>query len=94
VITIYSREGCHLCDEMKALVERLARTLTPAPAIEIIDISTDPDLEARYGLEIPVLMINGKKAAKYRVSEEELRRILNARQGGQGRLSGQGWSSG
>ena len=94
MITIYSRAGCHLCDEMKALVERLARTLTPPPAIEIVDISTDPDLEARYGLEIPVLMINGTKTAKYRVSEEELSRMLNARQGGQSRLGGQGWSRG
>ena len=75
-LTIYSRPGCHLCEEMKALVERVARAQTPPPTIEIVDISTDPDLEARYGVEIPVLMINGTKAAKYRVTEEALKRIL------------------
>ena len=38
-------------------------------------------LEAQYGLEIPVLMIEGKKAAKYRVAEEELRKLLAGRAG-------------
>jgi glutaredoxin len=76
-LTIYSRPGCHLCDDMKALVERVARTSTPVPAIEIIDISSEPELEALYGLEIPVLLVNGKKAAKYRVTEEGLRRMLS-----------------
>jgi hypothetical protein len=72
-IVIYSRPGCHLCDEMKALVTRVAG----ATAVEDIDISRDPALEARYGLEIPVLMVDGKKVAKYRVTEEVLRRALN-----------------
>ena len=66
VLTLYSRPGCHLCDEMKAVVARVA-TAVPL-ALEEIDISTDPALEARYGLEIPVLLVDGKKAAKYRVT--------------------------
>ena len=53
---------------MKAVVARVARG--SAPWIEKIDISTDPELERLYGLEIPVLLVNGKKAAKYRVSED------------------------
>ena len=76
-LTLYSRPGCHLCDDMKAVVERVARTSTPVPTIEVIDISSDPELEALYGLEIPVLMVNGKKAAKYRVTEDGLRRMLS-----------------
>jgi hypothetical protein len=79
-LTIYSRPGCHLCDEMKAVVELVARWVPFT--IDIIDISNDPRLEARYGLEIPVLLINGRKAAKYRVTEDEQRRILTARAGG------------
>ncbi len=82
VLTLYSRPGCHLCDEMKAVVQRAARATTTPITIDEIDISTDPDLEARYGLEIPVLMVDGKKAAKYRVTEEELTRLLKARSGG------------
>ena len=77
-LTIYSRPGCHLCDEMKAVVERVARTAPGPLTIEAIDISTDPALEARYGVEIPVLLVDGKKVAKYRIGEEALRRILSA----------------
>ena len=79
-VTIYSRPGCHLCDEMKALV-RNASLSTPL-ALEEVDISLDPALEARYGLEIPVLMIDGKKVAKGRVTEQQLTRMLGARTGG------------
>ena len=83
VLTIYSRPGCHLCDEMRAVVERVARLvpLTPLEVVEI-DISRDAELEERYRLEIPVLMVNGRKAAKYRITEEELTRILTGRAGG------------
>ena len=76
-VTIYSRPDCHLCDEMKAIVEIVGRDVPFN--LEQIDISQDPLLEVRYGLEVPVLEVNGKKAAKYRVGEEELRRILSAR---------------
>ena len=62
---------------MKDLVRKVSRTIPLA--IEEIDISTDPSLEALYGLEIPVLMIEGKKAAKYRIEEGALVRILTSR---------------
>ena len=78
-LTIYSRPGCHLCDEMKTLVRRVVRSVTAPVTIEEIDISTDPDLEVRYGVEIPVLLVDGRKVAKYRVSEKELRRMLATR---------------
>jgi hypothetical protein len=64
---------------MKAVVALVARTVPMR--VEEIDISADPELEARYGLEIPVLEIEGRKAAKYRVGEDELRRILSGRAG-------------
>ena len=81
-LTIYSRPGCHLCDEMKAVVRRVAESipLKPVNVVEI-DISTDPELEALYGLEIPVLMMDGKKAAKYRIAEGELLKVLAGRAG-------------
>ena len=78
-VTIYSRPGCHLCDQMKVVVERVGHSV--AIAVEDIDVSTDPALEARYGSDIPVLVVGGTKAAKYRVTEAELRRILIARTG-------------
>ena len=79
LVTIYSRPGCHLCDEMKTLVRRV---MTTRPfRLEEVDISANADLEARFGLEIPVLMVNGRKAAKYRVTEAELERLLAGRAG-------------
>ncbi|HUK37116.1 MAG TPA: glutaredoxin family protein [Vicinamibacterales bacterium] len=78
-VTIYSRPGCHLCDEMKAIVQKVARTVPLS--IEEVDISTDASLEAEYGLEIPVLFVAGTKAAKFRVDEQELRKILAGRAG-------------
>ena len=79
-LTLYSRPGCHLCEAMKAVIDRVARTIPLS--VEEIDISGDPELEARYGVEIPVLLVDGKKAAKYRVNDTELRRILEGRSGG------------
>ena len=78
-VILYSRPGCHLCDEMKALVKRVA--LSTPLQLEEVDISTSAELEALYGLEIPVLFVAGKKAAKYRIGEEELRRVLAGRAG-------------
>ena len=79
-LTIYSRPGCHLCDEMKAVIERVGRSVPLT--VDEIDISRDAELDERYRLEVPVLMVDGKKAAKYRITEEELTRILAGRAGG------------
>ena len=76
-LVLYSKPGCHLCDEMKAVVARVGR-LHPL-TVEEVDISKDEELESRYGLEIPVLFVNGKKTAKYRISEAELLRVLESR---------------
>jgi hypothetical protein len=87
-VTIYSRPGCHLCDDMKAIVGRVAQQVPFALAE--VDISLDRELEGLYGLEIPVLMIDGKKAAKYRITEGELRRILEGRTKKAGSAGGAG----
>jgi glutaredoxin len=76
-LTLFSRPGCHLCDDMKAAIDRVSQSI--ALTLHVVDISGDPDLEARYGVEIPVLLVDGRKAAKYRVSDQELIRILAGR---------------
>jgi len=78
-LTIYSRPGCHLCEEMKTTLERAVERSALDVRIEEIDISADEERETRYGTEIPVLLVNGKKAAKYRISEFELARLLRSR---------------
>jgi thiol-disulfide isomerase/thioredoxin len=81
IFTLYSKPGCHLCDEMKIVVRRVMESARTPIALEEIDITSDPDLEARYGIEIPVLLVDGRKVAKYRIAETELTRIVERREG-------------
>jgi glutaredoxin len=76
-LTLYSRPGCHLCDEMKAVVARVRAR--HAFDLEEVDVSARAELERLYGAEIPVLEIDGKKVAKYRIDETALVRALDAR---------------
>jgi hypothetical protein len=52
-LLLYSRAGCCLCE---GLEERLM-ALDPAPALEVLDVDRDPALQARYGLEVPLLAV-------------------------------------
>ena len=89
-LTLYSRPGCHLCDEMKAVIAHV-RAGRPIPVtLQEVDVSTDAALEARYGTEIPVLLLNGRKVAKYRVTVEELTRMVSRGTDGSGRSGGSG----
>lgn len=75
-LVIYSKPECHLCDEMKAIVRRVAGSRSNL-TLEEIDISNDPALMDRYGLEIPVLELDGRKIAKYRITESSLMKIVD-----------------
>jgi hypothetical protein len=72
-LTLLSKPGCHLCHTMADLVERVCG-LRPRE----VDITGDPALEARYALEIPVLLLGEKEIARHRVEENELRMRLAA----------------
>ena len=76
-LTLYSKPGCHLCDEMKHVIDLVAARVPLS--LEVVDISTDADLMTRYGLDIPVLLIDGRKAAKHRVTAGELERLCRGR---------------
>jgi len=79
VVTIYSRPGCHLCEAMRTLVARAVdRMPAGTVSVTVVDISTDAALERTYGHDIPVLLIDGRKAAKHRIREDELVRKLRA----------------
>ncbi|MBI4473227.1 MAG: glutaredoxin family protein [Acidobacteria bacterium] len=69
-VEIYSRPACHLCDEAKEVIERVRRRIPFS--LRVINIEEDQELESKYGTEIPVVLINGNKAFKYRVDEAEL----------------------
>jgi glutaredoxin len=69
-LVLYSRPGCCLCDEMKTVIRGAAQR-TPFE-FEEIDIDSSADLKQKYGDEIPVLFINGRKAFKYRLTARQL----------------------
>ncbi len=75
-VEIYSKPGCHLCDEAKAVLLAVQRRI-PFDLIEI-DIERDPALFERYRYDIPVVFVDGHKAFKYRLTEEALERRLRA----------------
>ena len=70
-VVIYTRPGCHLCEEAKR--EMLAANCADQYVLEEVNIETDPKLVERYGLEIPVITINGSKAFKYRLTAAEFK---------------------
>ena len=73
-LILYTRNDCELCHEMeKTVLDILAKI--PAH-LERIEIDGDPGLEARFGIEVPVLFVNGRKAFKYRCTPGELRKRL------------------
>ncbi|MGH7847813.1 MAG: glutaredoxin family protein [Candidatus Binatia bacterium] len=73
-LTLYTRADCCLCQEMKAIIQRVAQEIPLT--VEEIDVDSAPDLRREYGDEVPVLLINGRKAFKYRTTERELRKKL------------------
>jgi len=76
-ITLYTRAGCCLCDDAKAVL--LAARRRADFDYEEFDIDRDPELRRLYNDEVPVICINQAKAFKYQVKLDELLRKLAAR---------------
>ena len=76
-LELYTRPGCHLGNDLRAICERLAEEI--AFDLTEVNIETDPGLRARYEREVPVLFVDGRLVVRFRTSERELRRILNWR---------------
>jgi glutaredoxin len=69
-VTLYGKPGCHLCDEARAVVERV-RAQRPFELREI-DVSLDPALHREYGERIPVLALDGEELFEFHVEEAVL----------------------
>jgi glutaredoxin len=72
-VVLYTREGCHLCDEARAMLESHGLEVTA------VDIDADPELCSRYTDCVPVVVIDGKERFRGRVNEVLLRRLLGRR---------------
>lgn len=75
-VVIYTRPGCHLCDEMKEAIR--ASNCSGLYTLEEVNIESDAELLARYQFEIPVLCINGVEAFRYRMRPDEFKAYVTA----------------
>ncbi|MDO4904636.1 MAG: glutaredoxin family protein [Lautropia sp.] len=78
-LTLMSREYCSLCHEM-------VDALRPYQAaygfdLEIIDVDSTPELEAKYNELVPVLLIGGRQICHWHLDEPKLRALLEAQAG-------------
>jgi len=73
-VTLYSRPGCHLCEEAKAAIAPLLREF--GAVLREVNIDEDAILKERYGWDIPLIFIGTHKAAKHRVDLAQFRKQL------------------
>jgi len=73
-VVVYSRKGCHLCEVVKESLSKLSRH-GGFTWLEI-DVDEDSELRRQYNDEVPVVLIDGRKAFKYHMDEREFLRKL------------------
>jgi glutaredoxin len=74
VVTVVSRNGCHLCEVAEAEVARICAEL--GVPWEVTDVDADPELRAEYGEYVPVILVDGEEHGYWRVEEARLRAAL------------------
>lgn len=73
-VTLYAKPGCHLCEEARAVIERVCADL--GTSYDEVDITTSTELMSVYGEQIPVTLVDGRQHDFWRVDETRLRRAL------------------
>lgn len=73
-VVVYSRKGCHLCEIVKETLAKLERR--GGFQWREVDVDTDDSLRRQFTDEVPVVFIDGRKAFKYRLDEQEFLRKL------------------
>ncbi len=73
-VVLYSRDGCHLCDDARAVL--LAEQARSPFDLEEIDIESSDELVREYGVRIPVVEIDGVEAFEYTVDAAELAELV------------------
>ena len=73
-VILYTRKGCHLCEIVKESLVKLERH--GSFTWREIDVDSNAEIRRLYTDEVPVVFINGRKAFKYRMNEQEFLRKL------------------
>ena len=72
---VYSRRGCHLCEEMLEVLEPLCRGRA---SLSVLDVDTRAEWADAYGLYVPVLFVDGKEVSRYQLDRETVVSLLAA----------------
>jgi len=73
-VVLYTRVGCHLCDDARGVLQRVCADL--GESYDEVDIDADPALREAYGEEVPVTLVDGRRHAIWRLDEQRLRDAL------------------
>jgi glutaredoxin len=73
-VVVYSRKGCHLCEVVKESLSKLSRR--GGFTWQEVDVDMDFELRRQFNDEVPVVFIDGRKAFKYHMDEQEFLRKL------------------
>jgi glutaredoxin len=73
-VTLYTRPGCHLCEEAKVAMMPLLNEF--GATLREVNIDEDAVLRERYGWDVPVIFLGARKVAKHRLILEQFRRQL------------------
>ena len=77
VVTLITRQGCHLCEEAIPVVQRSAAEV--GARCEVVDVDSDPELQDRWTVKVPVVLLDGVEHAYWQVDEKALRAALRQR---------------
>ena len=77
-LVVISREGCGLCEDMLLGLAELERARS-IPPVTVVDVDSDPELVRRFGVKVPVLMLDGSVICHYTLNSNELLRLVGQR---------------
>ena len=73
-LQLLTRAGCHLCAAAAETLERIGAEVGLVP--QLVDVDTDPELQAEYGDRVPVVLVDGREHSYFTVDVDRLRRDL------------------
>ena len=73
-ITLYTRAGCHLCENAEQVIAQVA---AGRARVELVDIDADPALTDRYTVRVPVVAVDGVEIAEYELDPRTLDAALS-----------------
>ena len=84
IVELYGKQGCHLCDKVRADLGEMREVVEFV--LREIDITADPALYARYRYDVPVVLVDGEEWARHRIVdpaafEDRLERLAAATRG-------------